>query len=101
LQKGKHVFRVTAVDAAGDSIVSAPVQLFVDDILSGDVNTDGVVDDDDALDVTRYTAGLKPSKFDEKAADVDCDGMINAKDALLIARYFNELLDLLPCYGKW
>jgi hypothetical protein len=101
LQKGKHVFRVTAFDAAGDSTVSAPVRLIINDILFGDVNVDGVVDDNDALDVTRYTVGLRPSQFDEKAADVDGDGEITVIDALLIAQYYNEIIDLLPCYDKW
>lgn len=98
--KGRCFFRAVGITKEGDSIYSGPIRLFINDIRLGDVNRDGFVDDNDALNVARYTTGMQLVQFDEMSADVNCDGTILITDALLIARFYQEIIDTLPCLGE-
>ncbi len=53
--------------------------------LVGDVNSDGTVTSNDALQVLLYTVG-KPATLNEKYADVNGDGEITSMDALIILK---------------
>ena len=57
-----------------------------EDILWGDVNNDGVVDNADFIATLRYTIGSTPSVFNSDAADVNHDGEIDNADAIMILR---------------
>ena len=57
-----------------------------EDILWGDVNNDGVVDNADFIATLRYTIGSIPSVFNSDAADVNHDGEIDNADAIMILR---------------
>jgi len=68
---------------------------FVDDIafsgwhsqIMGDVDSNGVVNANDALAILRYSLGiLNASQIDLAAADVNGDGTVNATDALYVMR---------------
>lgn len=100
LNIGIHSIRITSIDVEGDSTVSMPELIIVDNKRLGDVNSDGVVDADDALDVSRYAVDLLPLRFNVIAADVDCNGAIDIVDALLIAQYHTRIIDVFPCYTK-
>lgn len=63
----------------------------------GDVNSDNVININDALLTARYSAGLSVSNFDATAADVNCDNVTNINDALMIARYSAGMLSGFPC----
>lgn len=56
------------------------------DIIMGDVNNDGVVDNADFIATLRHTIGSTPSVFIRDAADVNQDGEINNADAIMILR---------------
>ena len=56
----------------------------VQEILMGDVNSDGEVDLSDAIMVTYYSLHEVPSNFNEAAADVNGDGEIDLSDAIII-----------------
>ena len=57
-----------------------------EDIIMGDVNNDGVVDNADFIATLRHTIGSTPSVFNRDAADVNQDGEINNADAIMILR---------------
>ncbi len=55
--------------------------------LSGDVNTDGVVDLKDVVILQRHLAGGWNVTIHETNADVNKDGEINVKDVVLLQRF--------------
>ena len=56
----------------------------VQEILMGDVNSDGEVDLSDAIMVTYYSLHEVPSNFNEAVADMNGDGKIDLSDAIVI-----------------
>lgn len=58
-----------------------------DDILPGDINTDGTVDLKDVVLLQRYLSGGWNVIVNETNADVNKDGSINVKDVVLMQRY--------------
>ena len=54
------------------------------DILKGDANGDGVVNDADVKDVASHIMGKTPKGFNKDAADVNNDNKVNAADIVLI-----------------
>ena len=70
-------------DSNGDTS-TGPMLIFRDVAVKGDVNGDGVVDEDDVNDVISHVQGDTPEVFDAIAADVNEDGVVNYDDALLI-----------------
>jgi aryl-phospho-beta-D-glucosidase BglC (GH1 family) len=65
--------------------------------LTGDVNSNGVVDIIDALLVAQYYVGLDPANFTTDNADASCNGTIDIVDALLIAQYYVGLISGFDC----
>lgn len=64
--------------------------------ITGDSNTDYVVDILDALIVAQYYVGLNPSNFDIDSADVNIDSSVDILDALMIAQLYVGLITELP-----
>ncbi len=58
----------------------------------GDVNSSGVVDIVDALNIAQYYVGMNPSSFDASVADVNGNASTDIVDALLVAQYYVGLL---------
>ena len=56
------------------------------DILLGDVNSDGEVNDQDGIRLIRYFAGWNVA-VSKEAADVDADGILTRRDAMILTRY--------------
>ena len=56
----------------------------VQEILMGDVNSDGEVDLSDAIMVTYYSLHEVPANFNEAVADMNGDGEIDLSDAIVI-----------------
>ena len=56
----------------------------IKEILDGDVNLDGKVNDADVKDVASYIMGMTPNGFNKNAADVNNDNKVNAADLVLI-----------------
>ena len=56
--------------------------------LYGDVNSDGIVNDLDIIELGKFCAGweLSLTKLEEKVADVNRDGIINLKDLSLVGK---------------
>lgn len=74
----------------------------VSDVIIGDVNGDGVVNNKDRLILTRYLAGWDSygeDTVDLVAADVNGDGNVNNKDRLILTRHLAgwEGYEILPC----
>ena len=64
---------------------TGPVRIIRDNnILLGDVNNDGNVDEYDVNDIVSHIQGNTPEGFNEQAADVNEDGVVDYKDALII-----------------
>ena len=57
------------------------------DVLPGDVNTDGAIDNADVILLRRYVAKWKDVKIETDAADVNKDGTIDNADVILMRRY--------------
>ena len=57
------------------------------DVVPGDVNGDGNVDNRDAMILDRYLAKWDGYTVDTVAADVNCDGSVNNLDSMILARY--------------
>jgi len=73
---------------AGTNMVS---NFTVKDVLPGDVNGDGAVDTQDAIQIVRYYLGKNPTGFNASVADVNSDGNIDTQDAIQIIRtYLNK-----------
>ncbi len=87
-EAGTYKFFCTVMDS-GDVIVSSfSADIIIFDILTGDVDFDGLVTASDARLVLRHSASLE--KLSEKAVsagDVNKDGSANAFDARYILRY--------------
>lgn len=65
----------------------------VSDVLIGDVNGDGLVNNLDRLTLTRCLANWPDYPRDsiiEAAADVNCDGLVNNLDRLILTRYLAD-----------
>lgn len=56
----------------------------------GDVNGDGKINSDDAVDILKFFANLT-DEINENAADVNVDGKINSDDAVEILKFFAGL----------
>ena len=61
-----------------------------EEIIYGDANNDGKVNENDVVSLLRYIEGLE-EQIDEKNADVFIDGKIDAMDSNLITRYITKL----------
>ena len=64
-----------------------------DDALYGDVNSDGKVNTQDRMVLTRYLAGMSgytADMIDMTAADVNCDGRVNAQDRMILTRFLAQ-----------
>lgn len=61
---------------------------FSDTYILGDANGDGVVNQEDAKDISDYAVSGKPD-VDIIASDVNLDGAVNARDSYQISRYLN------------
>lgn len=57
------------------------------DVLAGDVNSDGAVDNADVILLRRYVAKWKNIQIDTDAADVNDDSAIDNADVILMRRY--------------
>ncbi|MBO5591601.1 MAG: dockerin type I repeat-containing protein [Prevotella sp.] len=60
------------------------LQVFMKNILPGDVNGDGRVDLTDAIMIVYSSLGSTPNGFVEEAADVNNDGRIDLTDAIVV-----------------
>ena len=60
------------------------------EMIDGDVNGDGVVNDADVKDVASYIMGMTPKGFNKDAADVNNDNKVNAVDIVLINKIINK-----------
>lgn len=68
----------------------------VSDVIIGDVNGDGNVNNLDRLVLARYLANwadYPAEMIDMTAADVNCDGNVNNRDRLILARYLAHWAD--------
>lgn len=77
----------------------------ISDVLIGDVNGDGVVNNLDRLTLARCLANWPDYPRDsiiEAAADVNCDGIVNNLDRLILSRYLADWPEYstLPYIGK-
>ena len=54
------------------------------EIIDGDVNLDGKVNDADVKDIANYIMGMTPEGFYKNAADVNKDNKVNVADIVLI-----------------
>lgn len=69
-------------DSANSSIITLDEGSYV---LTGDVNSDGIVDVSDYIGIANYIMGNTPSGFNKKSADVNGDGLIDVSDYIGVA----------------
>lgn len=74
------------------------------DTLIGDVNSDGKINTQDRMILTRYLAkwtGYTDEMIDFVAADVNCDAKVNTQDRMILTRYLAKMTgyETLP-YNK-
>ena len=83
----KRYFGGLALLGAADVVAAAEG---IANLLLGDVNSDGQVNAEDRLILTRYLAkwtGYTEDMINFAAADVNCDGKVNAQDRLILTRH--------------
>lgn len=86
---------VSCSDTDGDGFCDGcEVQLEVP-VALGDVNADGIIDEEDAMCILRYVVGFSDD-IDRELADVDGDGIISAIDATFILRYCAGKIEAFP-----
>lgn len=59
--------------------------------LAGDVNSNGVIDETDALWIASYLTGEEPEGFEVLNADANLDSHINVADVVTVRRILNEV----------
>ena len=84
---GNYPVEVSGAEAKNYEISYVNGVLTVE-LLLGDVNGDGEVDNKDLIAITKYILGETIKNFDEKAADLNGDKKVNAADIV-------KLVDLL------
>lgn len=62
---------------------------FIRLVLVGDANCDGIISEEDIVEVANSIMGTPSSFFDEKNADANADGVVNAADIVRIANIIN------------
>jgi hypothetical protein len=94
----RYAITAGAIDNDNDTTWSGTISLFVDSLLRGDVNDDGVISLIDAEYISRYYVDLPVSNFNAEVADVNGDAAITIVDALVLAQLLNGSLSLIPWY---
>lgn len=56
-------------------------------VLYGDVNDDGIINNNDLDILNKYLSHMAGITINEDAADVNCDGKINSSDRLVLSRH--------------
>lgn len=79
---GKSVITATAYDGGG--AVTACNVTVVPEVLTGDVNSDGLVNVTDIIGIVNYILNAPSSTFVTEAADVNADGIVNVTDIIAI-----------------
>ncbi len=79
-------------DVSGEPVrfVTVSGAVNVIDVMIGDVNSDGLVNTQDRMILTRYLAqwaDYPESSINLTAADVNCDGRVNTQDRMILTRY--------------
>ncbi len=77
------------INAAIDLIVVAQFKIDESSVLSGDANSDGVVNMKDVLILRKHVAGM-PVELNFVASDIDGEGAVNMKDVLMLRKYLAE-----------
>ncbi len=62
-------------------------ELIEQNIIYGDINSDGEVNTKDAVLLKKHLAGYEGLAFDKDAADVNADGEVDSKDAVRLLRH--------------
>ena len=66
-------------------------------ITYGDMNKNGQIDVQDALEILKAYVGLrKLDEEEQKIADVSGNGEIEVEDALYVLKYYVELIEVFP-----
>ena len=81
-------------------ISTIPVFASSQNVLYGDVNGDGVVDQADLQTLLEYDAGVSVPFFNFTAADLNGDGRISGVDILLLIKYLNGNITHFPVQGS-
>ena len=70
---------------------------YAENILWGDADQNGEVDNADAMIILQYAVGLiDASAINRAIADVNGDGKVNNRDAMLIMQRKLDLIDKFP-----
>lgn len=111
---GTYTFKLAATSYTDDSIIvvkmggtdvaTPDAKSFVlgsaqpgGEVLYGDANKDGKVNNKDAVLVMQYAMKkVDETAIDATASDVNVDGKVNNKDAVLIMQYAMKKIDTLP-----
>lgn len=100
------VNELSIVDRTGKTVVSDTLNdIFDNDTVTysyrigmvGDINNDGLIDNDDVLALQNYLVEfITLSDEDLLVADVDANGYVNVSDVLCLQRKLAELIDEFP-----
>lgn len=87
-------YRVTVnFNVAGEKMKKTAVYEYNENILMGDVNSDGVITSNDARQILRFSAKLQIfSNEQKKICDIDKNGSITAADARIVLKMSARLI---------
>mgnify|MGYP004678363175 FL=1 len=94
-----YTFTATALESGFVDLTGTTVEVTTKDgtvrnVLKGDLNGDGVVNNKDRTYLARYLSNWEGyADIDEYAADVHGDGVVNNKDRTYLARYLSNWED--------
>jgi len=105
LEAGDHTIAIYAIDEEDNAVavvkiksgVEYPVALSFtvteegEDVLIGDVNGDGAVNNKDVVALFKHVSNNTPANFVEAAADVNGDGAINNKDVVALFKIVSKV----------
>lgn len=88
------VFVVTIIAAmAGTMPVSA------DEIVYGDLNSDGIIDMRDNISINKYLFGMY-ALYNCEVADLNCNGVVDAIDSEIMSAYITMSIHEIPYFGN-
>lgn len=68
-------------------LCALPGTVLAADVLYGDVDSSGIIDDWDSVTLARYLANWPNITIEQTNSDVDCNNIIDDWDSILLARY--------------
>lgn len=79
--------------------VSGMMPVSADEIVYGDLNSDGIIDMRDNISINKYLFGMY-ALYNCEVADLNCNGVVDAIDSEIMSAYITMNINELPYFGN-